>query len=134
MQIPRLVPRPVKAGRQAEGSSSRVSEGLVKSAALSCEGGGGEVHSSVAQVIEKEALPRTHVTHVEDLSQAALMYLEMVPSLSYTGRSRCLCVRDSQCSCGPAHWRRGLNLAFHVPILGNAAQFCAESEARWSEC
>lgn len=92
MQIPRLVPRPVKAGRQAEGSAGRVSVWLVKRAALSCEGVGGEAHSSVAQVIENEPLPRTYVIHVEDWSQVALMYLELVPSLSYTGCSRCLCV------------------------------------------
>lgn len=48
----------MKAGRQAEGSASRVSEWLVKSAALSCEGVGGEVHSSVAQIIENEPLPK----------------------------------------------------------------------------
>lgn len=57
VQIPRLVPRPIKVGRQAEGSTSRVGEWLVKSAVLSCEGAGGEVHSSVAQVIENEPLP-----------------------------------------------------------------------------
>lgn len=91
MQIPRLVPRPIKAGRQAERSASRVSEWLVKNAALSCEGVGGEVHSAVAQVIENEPLPGTHVIHVEDLSQVALMYLEMVPSLSYTGCSTPVC-------------------------------------------